>query len=182
MKQETEANGGCPDADGDGVVDKDDKCPSVVGESANAGCPWPDTDGDGVLDKDDKCPNEAGVPSNNGCVEVIMETAEIILFDFDSTSFKSGVTEQLDAISEIMNKFPDAKFTIEGHTDSLGGKALNNYISVKRANNVLDYLVSKNVEASRLTASGSGESSPAASNATSEGRAKNRRVEINVEE
>ena len=41
--------------DGDGIVDKDDKCASVSGPKANGGCPWPDTDGDGVLDKDDNC-------------------------------------------------------------------------------------------------------------------------------
>jgi hypothetical protein len=47
---------GCPDADGDGVADKDDKCPNVAGPKDNAGCPWPDTDKDGVYDKDDMCP------------------------------------------------------------------------------------------------------------------------------
>jgi hypothetical protein len=44
---------GCPDKDGDGIADKDDKCPDVAGPKENAGCPWPDTDGDSVLDKDD---------------------------------------------------------------------------------------------------------------------------------
>jgi OmpA-OmpF porin, OOP family len=66
---------GCPDADGDGVADKDDKCPTVKGPKDNAGCPWPDTDGDGVFDKDDKCPTVAGtVAKNNGCPEVSDDT------------------------------------------------------------------------------------------------------------
>ncbi|MDO4728319.1 MAG: OmpA family protein, partial [Bacteroidota bacterium] len=62
-------NKGCPwpDTDGDGVLDKDDKCPNVAGPRENKGCPWPDTDGDGVLDKDDKCPNVAGPRENKGC-------------------------------------------------------------------------------------------------------------------
>ena len=51
---------GCPDSDGDGVADKDDECPDQAGETENNGCPWPDSDGDGVADKDDECPNEAG--------------------------------------------------------------------------------------------------------------------------
>ncbi|MDR3272458.1 MAG: OmpA family protein [Flavobacteriaceae bacterium] len=55
------------DTDGDGVPDKDDKCPNVAGPKENNGCPWGDKDGDGVLDKDDKCPDVAGPKENNGC-------------------------------------------------------------------------------------------------------------------
>ncbi|MGW8121923.1 OmpA family protein [Roseivirga echinicomitans] len=62
-------NQGCPwpDTDGDGVLDKDDACPTEAGPAANKGCPWPDTDGDGVLDKDDACPTVAGPVANKGC-------------------------------------------------------------------------------------------------------------------
>jgi OOP family OmpA-OmpF porin len=62
-------NQGCPwpDRDGDGVLDKDDRCPDVAGPRENQGCPWPDRDGDGVLDKDDKCPGEPGPAENQGC-------------------------------------------------------------------------------------------------------------------
>ena len=62
-------NKGCPwgDQDNDGVLDKDDKCPAVAGPAANNGCPWEDKDNDGVLDKDDKCPDVAGPKENNGC-------------------------------------------------------------------------------------------------------------------
>ena len=58
---------GCPDADGDGITDKSDKCPDVKGPKENGGCPWPDRDGDKVLDKDDKCPDVAGNIQNLGC-------------------------------------------------------------------------------------------------------------------
>ncbi|HEX8954179.1 MAG TPA: OmpA family protein [Polyangia bacterium] len=53
-------NAGCawPDSDGDGVSDNVDKCPDKAGPVENQGCPWPDSDGDGILDKDDKCPNQ----------------------------------------------------------------------------------------------------------------------------
>ena len=62
-------NRGCPwgDKDNDGVLDKDDKCPDVAGPAANNGCPWEDKDNDGVLDKDDKCPDVAGPKENAGC-------------------------------------------------------------------------------------------------------------------
>jgi outer membrane protein OmpA-like peptidoglycan-associated protein len=178
----TEANKGCPDADSDGVVDKDDKCPSSAGPSENNGCPWPDTDGDGVLDKDDKCPNEAGVASNAGCVEIkkVKEGtfAEPILFNFGKSTFKAGVTQQLDGMIGVMSEFVDSEFDINGHSDSTGTKALNLLLSDKRANAVKDYLVKNGVKASRLTAKGFGEEQPIASNSTVAGRAKNRRVEV----
>lgn len=62
-------NKGCPwpDTDGDGILDKDDKCPTAAGPAENGGCPWEDKDGDGVLDKDDKCPTVAGPVENQGC-------------------------------------------------------------------------------------------------------------------
>ena len=62
-------NNGCPwgDQDNDGILDKDDKCPTVAGPAANNGCPWEDKDKDGVLDKDDKCPSVAGPKENAGC-------------------------------------------------------------------------------------------------------------------
>lgn len=185
----TKANNGCPDTDGDSVIDKDDKCPTVAGPSANAGCPWPDTDGDGVLDKDDKCVNEVGPASNDGCPEPVItqvakETigafAKQILFNSGRSSFKRGVTKQLDGIVETMNKFPKAKFAVEGYTDSSGKASTNQKLSQKRADAVQAYFVSKGVDASRLSSKGLGEDNPIADNKTRAGRAKNRRVEIRV--
>ncbi|RKI65325.1 OmpA family protein [Corallococcus sp. AB049A] len=62
-------NNGCPDkdSDGDGVVDREDKCPNEAGPASEGGCPAKDSDGDGVPDKDDACPNEAGPSSERGC-------------------------------------------------------------------------------------------------------------------
>ena len=185
----TKANKGCPDTDGDGIVDKNDKCATVAGPAANSGCPWPDTDGDGVLDKDDKCVNEVGPASNNGCPEPVVSAkasksinmaAREILFNTGRSSFKAGVTKQLDAIVAIMKEFSKAKFSIEGHTDNTGSASVNLRLSQKRADAVKKYFVRKGIDASRLSSVGHGSKFPTDSNATRTGRSKNRRVEIKV--
>ncbi len=61
------ANNGCPlDSDHDGIIDAEDKCPTVAGVKENQGCPA-DTDGDGIIDTEDRCPTVAGVKANQGC-------------------------------------------------------------------------------------------------------------------
>ncbi len=189
----TKANNGCPDSDNDGVIDSKDACPKVKGPKENKGCPWPDTDGDNILDKDDNCPKVAGVASNKGCpkpkpVEVITKEAQAeldayaktIFFNSAKSSFKNGVSAKLDAIYEIMKKYPNANFSIDGHTDSQGSDKLNKRLSESRAAAVKDYLVSKGLSAVRLSSYGYGEEYPIDTNKTRAGRANNRRVEIRL--
>lgn len=178
---------GCPDADGDGVTDADDKCPDEAGPAANKGCPWADKDGDGVLDKDDKCPDVKGTVANNGCPEVteavqatLNEYAKTILFDTGKSTIKSQSAAVLSDIIAILKEYPTAKFTVEGHTDSVGSDKLNQRLSDSRANSVKEYLVTNGIDAFRLSALGYGESRPIDSNKTRAGRANNRRVEINL--
>ncbi|MFI1771258.1 OmpA family protein [Thalassobellus citreus] len=178
---------GCPDADGDGVTDGDDKCVNTAGPAANNGCPWPDTDGDSVLDKDDKCPTVKGTVANNGCPEVseevqatLNEYAKTILFDTGKASIKSQSEAVLADIIAILKEYPTAKFTVEGHTDSVGSEKLNQRLSDSRANSVKEYLVGHGIDAFRLSALGYGEAKPIDSNKTRKGRANNRRVEINL--
>ncbi|WP_350289658.1 OmpA family protein [uncultured Croceitalea sp.] len=178
---------GCPDADGDGVADKDDACPSEAGPAENKGCPWPDADGDGVLDKDDQCPEVAGTVANNGCPEVTEEVqkqlndyARTILFDTGKASIKAESTSVMVDIIQILSEYPTAKFTVEGHTDSVGSAKLNQSLSEKRANSVRDFLIDKGIGSDRLTAIGYGEDKPIATNNTRAGRTQNRRVEINL--
>ena len=178
---------GCPDTDGDGVPDKDDKCPDVAGPAENGGCPWPDTDGDGVLDKDDLCPNEAGPADNKGCPQVddkvqkqLNDYAKTILFDTGKASIKFESAEVLGQILTVLKKYPNSRFSIEGHTDSVGKRAKNIELSQNRADAVKIYLIQGGVDQSRLESKGYGPDRPIASNKNKKGRELNRRVEINL--
>lgn len=178
---------GCPDADGDGIADKDDECPNEAGPAENNGCPWPDKDGDGIYDKDDLCPDVPGVVANRGCPELteavrktLNEYAKTILFDTGKASIKERSAEVLQNIVGILNEYSWAKFTIDGHTDSVGSESLNQKLSEERAYSVMNYLIENGVASNRLKAAGYGESRPIADNKTSSGRKTNRRVEINL--
>ncbi len=178
--------GGCPDTDGDGIVDSRDQCPKEAGPRANRGCPWPDSDGDSVFDKDDECPDTPGTVANNGCPEGpseddmsrITELSKGIQFAFGSATFTEGTPPVLDAIVELILKYPKANFSVQGHTDSIGTKGFNQGLSERRADAVTSYLSSRNVSSSRLSASGLGETMPIDTNVNNAGRANNRRVEI----
>lgn len=179
---------GCPDTDGDGIADKDDKCPTVAGPKENGGCPFLDADKDGVADKDDDCPTVAGPASNRGCPEVTSEALEdlkvqarAVYFNSGKATFKTGDKEtqaRLDAIKEILKNYPNAKFSIEGHTDSTGSAKINQKLSEDRAKAVLDALVQRGVNPENLESKGFGASQPVASNKTAAGKAQNRRTEI----
>lgn len=181
---------GCPDTDGDGVTDTDDKCPNEAGPSANNGCPWADTDNDGVTDNIDKCPSVAGTVANDGCPEIVEPTQEVmeqlnsyaktILFGTGKSSFEKQSYSVLQSITAILKEYPKSNFTIEGHTDSVGSKTLNQKLSDARANGVMGYLVKNGVDADRLSAFGLGEDYPIDTNATAAGRRNNRRVEVKL--
>lgn len=178
---------GCPDADNDGIADKDDKCPDQAGPKENNGCPWPDTDRDGVLDKDDECPEEAGPASNKGCPEVTQEVqtqlnsfAKTILFDVGKSTIRPESATVLNNIVNVLNKYKNSKFSIEGYTDTSGNKDKNQRLSEDRAYSVKAYLVDKGINPARLSAKGFGPEKPIADNKTKKGRELNRRVEINL--
>ncbi|WP_454997752.1 OmpA family protein, partial [Capnocytophaga granulosa] len=167
--------------------DKDDKCPDVAGPAENGGCPWPDTDGDGVLDKDDLCPEVAGPASNKGCPEPdekeqkqLNQYAKTILFDTGKATIKFQSAEVLNQIINVLKKYPNSRFRIEGHTDSTGKKAKNMILSQNRADAVKVYLIQGGIDAGRLESQGFGPEKPIASNKNKKGRELNRRVEINL--
>jgi outer membrane protein OmpA-like peptidoglycan-associated protein len=184
-------NKGCPwpDTDGDTVLDKDDKCPNEKGLVANAGCPELDADKDGITDKEDACPTVAGPVSNKGCPEVTEEVLKELKVQARAVFFVTGkavlqnadkgqTDGRLDAIKEIIKNYPNAKFSIEGHTDSVGNPKANQKLSEARAKVVMDALIAKGVNPENLTFKGYGATKPVASNKTAKGRAENRRTEV----
>ncbi len=176
---------GCPDRDGDGIMDSLDRCPENPGSKEYQGCP--DKDGDTLVDIDDQCPDIAGPVANNGCPEVTIEVqkqlndyAKTILFDTGKATIKTESVAVMVDIIQILNEYPMAKFTVEGHTDSVGSSSSNQRLSEARANSVRDFLINEGITPDRLTAVGFGEEKPIASNSTRLGRTQNRRVEINL--
>jgi len=184
-------NKGCPwpDTDGDSVLDKDDKCPNEKGLVANGGCPVLDADKDGVLDKEDACPTVAGPRSNKGCPEVTKEVLKELKVQARAVFFVTGkavlqtadkgqTDGRLNAIKEIIKNYPNAKFSIEGHTDNVGNAKANQKLSEARAKAVMDALIAKGVNPENLSYKGFGSTKPVATNKTAAGRAKNRRTEV----
>lgn len=188
-------NKGCPysDTDNDGVLDTLDMCPTLAGPIGNNGCPYPDTDGDSVIDISDKCPTIPGTVANNGCpeepkrVELTKAEQEVINKVFKNLTFETGKAvikptsyPALDGLLALLNKKPEFKVLIEGHTDNTGSESLNNKLSQERAGAVKKYLIQKGIEDARIISVGYGPSRPVADNSTPEGRAKNRRVEFTI--
>jgi outer membrane protein OmpA-like peptidoglycan-associated protein len=101
-----------------------------------------------------------------------------LLFDSGGATLKSGAQRALDNLSEFLRKYPDRDLAIEGFTDSVGSKELNQSLSERRAYEVKAALVTRGIEPQRIDARGYGPSFPVASNATETGRQLNRRVEI----
>ena len=104
------------------------------------------------------------------------------LFDHDKSTLKPAGQAALQELGDDIKAKGGRVVDIDviGHTDSDGSEEYNQALSVRRAQSVKDYLVSEGVDGSIIDVSGQGESNPIASNATREGRAQNRRVDINV--
>ncbi|MET3117302.1 OOP family OmpA-OmpF porin [Undibacterium sp. GrIS 1.8] len=101
-------------------------------------------------------------------------------FDFDKAVLKSEAKTKLDDMASKLQGINLEVVIAVGHTDSVGSDAYNQKLSVRRAEAVKAYLVSKGIEANRVYTEGKGKKQPVADNKTAEGRAQNRRVEIEV--
>ncbi len=168
---------GCPDKDGDGIADIDDACPETAGLASLNGCP--DRDGDGVADKDDKCPDVAGTVANFGCPEVQkFEFYKVVYFVTNESVVISMYTKDLDEVVKIMQEHKDVSVSISGYADAVDTDEYNMKLSERRADYVINFLVKRGIDKTRLVKSFFGESNPVADNNTIDGRSLNRRVEI----
>ena len=198
------------DSDGDGVFDREDKCPETPkGVTVDLkGCPL-DTDGDGVYDYLDQCP---GTPqglevNNDGCpldtdgdgvydyqdqcpgtppsfkVDVKGCPLQATLrLTFASTSYEIREESYQEVLdfATFLKENTQYKAEIVGHTDSIGKKAYNMTLSQGRANATKEALIKEGIDASRLQSRGRGELEPIANNRTKEGRQTNRRIEVKL--
>jgi outer membrane protein OmpA-like peptidoglycan-associated protein len=171
------------------------------------GCPEPDNDKDGLCDSwvaekglaakyaavckgSDKCPGAAetvnGFEDEDGCPDKL-EVKEIVkTMVLKGVNFKTGSAELtsesyrvLDDVVGQIQANKDIQFEVAGHTDSRGNATKNQMLSQARAQTVANYFISKGVDQSRLKVIGYGPSRPLAPNSSAEGRALNRRVELN---
>jgi outer membrane protein OmpA-like peptidoglycan-associated protein len=101
-------------------------------------------------------------------------------FDFDKSTIRRDSADTLDEAAVILRDQPEVNVFVDGYTDSIGSDAYNERLSERRAQAVVAYLSEHGVGANRLRARGFGKTRPVASNATEEGRAQNRRVELNI--
>ncbi len=172
---------GCPkDSDADGVPDYIDTCAAtpkgaIVDE---LGCPS-DSDEDGVMDGIDQCPKTPSgfVVNQLGCPFVEPVEDETIYDAYDAgLNLRSGAMQRLDNIAERLRAYPYRVVEIGVYTDSEGSATYNINRSYRVAEKVRDVLVARGVMADQLKLKGYGEANPVASNATPEGRNRNRRI------
>lgn len=191
---------GCPlDTDLDGVYDGPDKCPGTLpGTPVDpTGCPAArDSDQDGVDDRADRCPSTPRGTRVDavGCTILFQEervTAAtpgaparptLVLRGVNFQTGRSVLLPQsymvLNDVAASLVANPEVRIEIAGYTDNTGSMAINQSLSQARAGAVRAYLASKGVAPDRMVAKGYGPANPVAPNATPQGRAQNRRVEL----
>ena len=194
-RQGAPARQGFEDSDGDGVLDKDDRCPNEAedpeGFQDEDGCPDYDNDQDGIPDADDACPDISGDREHNGCpAHTYVKIENGTIFIFGKVQFRSGSAEidknsdqLLDQLAQGLDANSQVKHVrIEGYTDNVGDAGVNQRLSQARAESVKQALVRRHVDGDRLETRGLGETRPVAPNSSPGGRQKNRRVEFVIVE
>ena len=140
-----------------------------------------DGDQDGVVDGTDLCPDStAGSTVDElGCGSDERIVLRGVHFKTDSDELTDESLAILDGVSETLSAHPQIQVMVAGHTDSDGDDAYNKDLSQRRAQSVVNYLSSQGVDRNNMIAKGYGEEQPIATNDTTEGKAQNRRVELN---
>jgi OOP family OmpA-OmpF porin len=134
------------------------------------------------MDDQDACPNT--LPNlqvdNRGCSIVFDYSFPDINFEFNSTKLTYGAQRKLDEIVVELKKVGNRKVEVQAHTDSKGTDTYNIWLSNKRAESIVTYLVKQGIPYAHLIARGYGETMPIADNNTDSGRAQNRRAEFKL--
>lgn len=112
--------------------------------------------------------------------QVILNMPSDITFNVDQDAVKAGFYPVLNSVAKVLNRYQQTVVDVYGHTDSTGGDQYNLDLSQRRALSVANYLSAQGVDSRRFAVTGFGKTRPVASNATAEGRAQNRRVEIQL--
>ncbi|PIE58330.1 MAG: hypothetical protein CSA33_03835 [Desulfobulbus propionicus] len=169
------------DSDGDGVNDATDACPDTASGIPvdKTGCEV-DTDKDGIVDRLDLCPDTAAGGSVNGlgCEAEARIVLEGVTFKTGTAVLTDEARQGLDKVVTTLVNSPEIQCAVAGYTDSTGDVNRNMQVSERRAQAVVEYFISKDLAAERFTVAGYGPADPIADNATAQGRAKNRRVEL----
>jgi OOP family OmpA-OmpF porin len=171
------------------VTDADDKCPGVIGDGPD-GC-LQDSDGDGILNRDDKCADKPetknGFEDADGCPDELPEAVKKytgaipgISFDANKATIKATSFATLDEAAKVLVDYPSLRVEISGHTDTSGKAERNVQLSGERAEAVKTYLAGKGVAAERIQTRGAGPNEPVGDNKTAAGRAANRRIEFKL--
>ena len=149
-------------------------------DEAEEGAVDGDGDADGVSDASDLCPDTAaGMPVDAlGCDVEARIVLQGVNFKTDSDELTESSLTILDSVSATLSAHPEIRVVVAGHTDSDGDDAYNKDLSQRRAQRVVDYLTDNGVDGNNMIARGFGEEQPIATNDTSEGKAANRRVEL----
>lgn len=154
--------------------------------AAPQAAPEADTDGDGVVDSRDRCantPRELAVDAN-GCPildSTQMSQQLLVNFDFDKADIKAEYNDEIAEFAQFMTTYANTSVVIEGHTDSDGTEAYNQALSERRAQAVMNALISNHgIAASRLSAVGYGEGRPTVDNDNAANKARNRRIMAEV--
>ena len=159
----------------------------VVAVPAAATCDSLDGDNDGVNDCDDKCPDSQSGQTigADGCPVKLVIDLKGVNFDFDKATLRDDSVSILDEAVAVLNKYPQLRVAVDGHTDLCGAADYNQMLSEKRSGTVFQYLADKGIATDRLVGpTGYGEANPLVATPDTYPECKNesnRRTELNVQ-
>ncbi|MCX6075859.1 MAG: OmpA family protein [Campylobacterales bacterium] len=157
------------------AINKYSAMPEKKVENSNSS----DGDGDGVLDLNDKCPATPKLfkVDSIGCPQTAILK---VTFETNKYDIKENYSEDIKKFAQFLKENSGYNALISGHTDAIGSSESNMLLSQNRANSVMKALIQEGVNAGRLRAIGEGENRPVADNILKNGRAENRRIEVEL--